>query len=59
MLRWIHSVHPKSRMDAYPLFIIVRDYLRRILQHELELAVPALQALEEEMATMQARLRMR
>ena len=56
LLRWVHSVNPKSRMDAYPLFIIVRDYLRRILQKEIDLAIPALKALEDQMAAMKAKL---
>eukprot|EP01052_Picozoa_sp_SAG31_P026121 SAG31_NODE_2344_length_5904_cov_5.032903_3_plen_288_part_00 len=59
LLRWVHSVHPKSRIDAYPLFIIVRDYLRRILQREIDLAVPAIKRLEDDMEELHTKLRKR
>jgi len=55
LLRWVHGVQPKSRLDAYPLFIMVRDLLERVLEKEVGLVTPQLARQEQKMGHMHER----
>ncbi len=33
--KWLDTSHPYTRLDAYPLFILAKDVIRRLLRHEL------------------------
>ena len=32
---WLDTSHPHTRLDAYPLFILAKDVIRRLLRHEI------------------------
>lgn len=32
---WLDTSHPYTRLDAYPLFILAKDVIRRLMRHEL------------------------
>ena len=33
--QWLDTSHPYTRLDAYPLYILAKDVIRRLLSHEL------------------------
>lgn len=35
-VRWVQQFHPRTRMDAYPLFLLLKGILKRFLKNEYE-----------------------
>ena len=33
---WVERAHPFNRLDAYPLLVLSKEVIRRLLRHELE-----------------------
>ena len=35
--RWMQQVHPRSRTEAYPLYLLTRDILQRVASDKLKI----------------------
>ena len=53
--RWLDAARPRTRLDAYPLFVLAKQILRSMLSGELKLANGANAELQAQLAAQRAR----
>ena len=50
LAEWLHKARPHTRLDGYPLFLLARDLLRKLLRKELQFMNSAEDALRKQLA---------